>query len=54
MSESPEQQFEYEERWHKAGLNDMKRLGPTSRHVRKLIKKLAAPLDFRTVLDVGC
>lgn len=34
--------------------DDMKRYGPMSRHIRRYIKKLIRPLQFRSVLDVGC
>src|SRR5579871_3317115 len=32
----------------------MKRYGPYSRHVRRWIHRLIAPLDFRSALDAGC
>jgi len=32
----------------------MKECGPTSRHVRRLIKNVIATLNFHSVLDVGC
>lgn len=54
MVKTNREQFDYDKRWYKAGLNDMKRLGPTSRHVRRLIKRLIAPLAFASILDVGC
>ena len=34
--------------------DDMKKYGPMSRHQRRLIRKLARDLQFRSVLDVGC
>ncbi|HEX6065078.1 MAG TPA: class I SAM-dependent methyltransferase [Longimicrobiales bacterium] len=34
--------------------DDMKKYGPMSRHIRRYIKKLIRPLDFKSVLDVGC
>jgi SAM-dependent methyltransferase len=34
--------------------DDMKKYGPMSRHIRRYIKKLIRPLQFRSVLDVGC
>ena len=34
--------------------DDMKRYGPMSRHVRRIIKKLIRPLQFQSVMDVGC
>jgi ubiquinone/menaquinone biosynthesis C-methylase UbiE len=34
--------------------DDMKRYGPFSRHLRRIIKKMIRPLDFKSVLDVGC
>ena len=39
----------WEFRW-----DDMKRYGPFSRHLRRIIKKMIRPLDFKSVLDVGC
>ncbi len=39
----------WEDRW-----DDMKRYGPYSRHVRRWIHSLIAPLDFTSVLDAGC
>lgn len=33
---------------------DMKKYGPTSRHQRRLIHQLLAPLDFTSVMDTGC
>ncbi|MEO0560650.1 MAG: class I SAM-dependent methyltransferase [Chloroflexota bacterium] len=39
----------WEERW-----DDMKRYGPYSRHVRRWIHNFIEPLDFTSVLDVGC
>ncbi|MGN6733492.1 MAG: methyltransferase domain-containing protein, partial [Candidatus Binatia bacterium] len=34
--------------------DDMKTYGPFSRHLRRIIKKMIRPLDFKSVLDVGC
>lgn len=34
--------------------DDMKQYGPFSRHIRRIIKHMIQPLDFTTVLDVGC
>ncbi len=39
----------WEERW-----DDMKRYGPMSRHIRRNIKQLIRPLQFQSVLDIGC
>lgn len=33
---------------------DFSRLGPTRRHVRKIIHAMIEPLHFESVLDVGC
>jgi SAM-dependent methyltransferase len=33
--------------------DDMKKYGPMSRHVRRIIKKLIRPLSFTSVMDVG-
>jgi trans-aconitate methyltransferase len=42
----------YDEQWH--NWTDMKRYGPTSRHQRRLILDLLRPLEFESVIDVGC
>jgi ubiquinone/menaquinone biosynthesis C-methylase UbiE len=34
--------------------DDMKTYGPFSRQLRRIIKKMIRPLDFKSVLDVGC
>ena len=34
--------------------DDMKKYGPFSRHMRRLIKNIIRPLTFESVLDVGC
>lgn len=34
--------------------DDMKKFGPFSRHLRRIIKDMIRPLDFESVLDVGC
>lgn len=39
----------WEVRW-----NDMRRYGPTGRHLRRIVTDMIAGLDYRTVLDVGC
>lgn len=39
----------WQDRW-----DDMKRFGPYSRHVRRLIFQLIEPLRFTSVLDAGC
>lgn len=39
----------WDDRW-----DDMKKYGPMSRHIRRHIKQLIRPLQFETVLDVGC
>ncbi len=43
----------YDQGWENKW-DDMKKYGPFSRHLRRLIKGLIAPLTFTTVLDVGC
>ena len=32
----------------------MKKYGPFSRHLRRIIKKMIRPLEFKSMLDVGC
>jgi SAM-dependent methyltransferase len=45
--------FDYDVGWD-TQWDDMKKFGPMSRHVRRIVLKLIRPLEFRTVLDVGC
>jgi predicted TPR repeat methyltransferase len=45
--------FDYDTAWDDKW-DDMKKYGPMSRHVRRVIKKLAGRLSFQTVMDVGC
>jgi SAM-dependent methyltransferase len=44
---------EYDKAWE-LKWDDMKKYGPFSRHLRRLIENLIRPLAFKTVLDVGC
>jgi len=39
----------WESKW-----DDMKKFGPFSRHIRRNLKYLIRPLQFESVLDVGC
>lgn len=39
----------WEHRW-----NDMRRYGPTGRHLRRIITDMIGPLAYESVLDVGC
>jgi SAM-dependent methyltransferase len=34
--------------------DDMKKYGPFSRHIRRVLKRIIGPLRFDSVLDVGC
>ena len=34
--------------------DDMKKYGPFSRHLRRIMKNMIRPLKFESVLDVGC
>jgi ubiquinone/menaquinone biosynthesis C-methylase UbiE len=43
----------YNEGWQ-SKWDDMKTYGPFSRHLRRILKEMIRPLDFRSVLDVGC
>jgi 2-polyprenyl-3-methyl-5-hydroxy-6-metoxy-1,4-benzoquinol methylase len=43
----------YDHGWD-AQWDDMKKYGPMARHIRRNIKELIRPLQFDTVLDVGC
>lgn len=42
----------YENAWGQ--WEDMKAYGPSSRHVRRLVKKMIRGLEFKSVLDAGC
>lgn len=44
---------QYDQGWE-TEWDDMKKYGPFSRHLRRLIGNLIEPLVFETVLDVGC
>ena len=43
----------YDQGWQ-SKWDDMKKYGPFSRHLRRIIKKIIRPLEFQSVLDVGC
>ena len=43
----------YDEGWQ-SKWDDMKKYGPFSRHLRRIIKQIIRPLAFESVLDVGC
>lgn len=43
----------YDEGWQ-SKWDDMKKYGPFSRHLRRIIKQIIRPLEFESVLDVGC
>jgi SAM-dependent methyltransferase len=43
----------YDEGWQ-FKWDDMKRYGPFSRHLRRILKEMIRPLKFVSVLDVGC
>jgi len=43
----------YDQGWE-SGWDDMKKYGPFSRHLRRIIKQIIRPLEFESVLDVGC
>ena len=43
----------YDEGWD-SQWDDMKTYGPFSRHLRRIIKSMIRPLEFKSVLDVGC
>jgi SAM-dependent methyltransferase len=50
---APMEIAEYSRGWE-TKWDDMKRYGPMSRHIRRNIMRLIAPLDFNSVLDIGC
>jgi SAM-dependent methyltransferase len=43
----------YDKAWD-SQWDDMKKYGPFSRHLRRIIKNMIRPLAFESVLDVGC
>lgn len=43
----------YDEGWQ-SKWDDMKKHGPFSRHLRRIVKQIIRPLNFESVLDVGC
>jgi len=44
---------DYNEGWE-FKWDDMKKYGPFSRHIRRIIRNMIRPLDFKSVLDDGC
>lgn len=44
---------DYDESWENRW-NDMRRFGPTGRHMRSIIADVIGRLDYASVLDVGC
>ena len=44
---------DYNEGWE-FKWDDMKKYGPFSRHLRRIMKNMIRPLKFESVLDVGC
>lgn len=43
----------YDQGWQ-SQWDDMKKYGPFSRHLRRIIKQIIRPLEFQSVLDIGC
>src|SRR3954449_3310975 len=43
----------YDDVWREA-YGDMQDMGPVHRHMRRLLRRLLAPLSCETVVDVGC
>lgn len=44
---------DYDASWE-ARWSDMRRYGPTGRHLRRIVTDMVRPLDYASVLDVGC
>ena len=44
---------EYDRGWQ-TKWDDMKRYGPFSRHIRRILKDIIRPLKIESVLDIGC
>jgi SAM-dependent methyltransferase len=47
------ERHDYEEIWQQA-YGDMQDVGPVHRHMRRLLERTLAPLEYDSVLDVGC
>ena len=45
--------IDYDQGWE-SDWDDAKKHGPTSRHVRRILRDMIRPLPFESVLDVGC
>jgi SAM-dependent methyltransferase len=45
--------IEYDSGWE-SKWDDMKKYGPFSRHIRRILKGMIRPLDIKSILDVGC
>lgn len=43
----------YDQGWQNQW-DDMKKYGPFSRQIRRILKNIIRPLDVKTILDVGC
>jgi SAM-dependent methyltransferase len=43
----------YDQGWD-SKWDDMKKYGPFSRHIRRILKTMIRPLDIKSILDVGC
>ena len=43
----------YDQGWE-SKWDDMKKYGPFSRHIRRILKNMIRPLDVKSMLDVGC
>jgi len=49
----PMSKVAYDQGWQNQW-DDMKKYGPFSRHLRRIIKEIIRPLEFESILDVGC
>ena len=43
----------YDQVWRET-YGDIQRLGPVHRHMRRILQRILADLDYRSVVDVGC
>ncbi|PWC56244.1 methyltransferase [Azospirillum sp. TSH7] len=44
---------DYDDSWERRW-NDMRKYGPTGRHLRRIVTEMVRPLNYDSLLDVGC
>jgi SAM-dependent methyltransferase len=50
---APKHPYNYDQIW-KTVYGDMQNLGPTHKHIRRILAGILSELDYQTALDVGC